>query len=100
MCLWVLKGSGKVVPTRSVRPLTPSERSGDKKRNFFDELIARRHGTSINPPKPMKGEPDTKEPEDADGNEMCQRVLKDHGTYSDNPIMNSILFERQCWMAC
>jgi hypothetical protein len=49
--LW-LKGSGKVVPTRSVRPLTL----------VFHELIERRHGTSINPPKPMKGEPDTKEP--------------------------------------
>jgi hypothetical protein len=38
-----------------------------KKRKVFDELIERRHGTSINPPKPMKGESDTKEPNDADG---------------------------------
>jgi hypothetical protein len=38
-----------------------------KKRKMFDELIERRHGTSINPPKPMKDEPDTKEPDDADG---------------------------------
>jgi hypothetical protein len=38
-----------------------------KKRKMFDELIERRHGKSINPPKPMKGEPDIKEPDDADG---------------------------------
>jgi hypothetical protein len=38
-----------------------------KKRKIVDELIERRHGTSINPPKPMKGEPDTKELDDADG---------------------------------
>jgi hypothetical protein len=37
------------------------------KRNVFDELIERRHGASINPPKPMKGESDTNEPDDADG---------------------------------
>jgi hypothetical protein len=70
MCQWVLKGNGKVVPRRSVRPLNPSEIHSEveiKKRKVFDELIERRHGTSINPPKPMKGEPDTKEPNDADG---------------------------------
>jgi hypothetical protein len=61
---------GKVVPTRSVRPLNPSKIHSEveiKKRKVFDELIERRHRTSINPPKPMKGEFDTKEPDDADG---------------------------------
>jgi hypothetical protein len=70
MCQWVLKGNGKVVPRRSVRPLNPSEIHSEveiKKRKVFDELIERRHGTSINPPKPMKGESDIKEPDDADG---------------------------------
>jgi hypothetical protein len=70
MCQWVLKGNGKVVPRRSVRPLNPSEIHSEveiKKRNVFDDLIERRHGTSINPPKPMKSESDTKEPDDADG---------------------------------
>jgi hypothetical protein len=58
------------VPKRSVRPLNPAEIHSEveiKKRRVFDELIERRHGTSINPPKPMKGESDTKEPNDADG---------------------------------
>jgi hypothetical protein len=36
-------------------------------RKAFDELIERRHGTSINPPKPMKGESDTKRPDNAHG---------------------------------
>jgi hypothetical protein len=55
MCQRILKANGKVVPRRSVRPLqtaklhSPSEL---KKRQVFDELIERRHGTSINPPKP------------------------------------------------
>jgi hypothetical protein len=69
MCQWVLKGNGKVVPMRSVRPFNPSEIHSDveiKKRTVFDELIERLHGTFINPPKPMKGEY-TGEPDDADG---------------------------------
>jgi hypothetical protein len=35
-----------------------------KKRKVFDEMIERRHGTSINPPKPMNGESDTNEPDE------------------------------------
>jgi hypothetical protein len=65
-----LKDNGEVVPRRAVRPLNPAEIHSEveiKKRNVFDELIERRHGTSINPPKPMKGESDTNEPDDADG---------------------------------
>jgi hypothetical protein len=44
-------------------PLDPSEIPSEvdiKKSIVFDELIERRHGTSINPPKPMKEEFDTK----------------------------------------
>jgi hypothetical protein len=131
-----------------VRPLTPSEIHSEveiKKRKVFDELIERRHGTSINPPKLMKGEPGTKEPDDADGNadiepagelpdiedildstgkvliqqpmwdkminaeiilqqgdklqpgKVKRRSINDNGktigTYSDNAIMNSIVYE-------
>jgi hypothetical protein len=66
----VLKGYGKVVPRKSVRPLKPSEIQSEveiNKRRFFDELIVRRHATSIIAPKPLKGGSDTKEPDDADG---------------------------------
>jgi hypothetical protein len=142
----VLKGFGKVAPRRSVRPLNPSEIHSKveiKKRRIFDDLIERKHGTSINPLKPMKGESDTKEPDDADGDadtesagelpdiedilDSTGKVLnqqpmwdkminaenilqqgnklqlgkvkrrsiddigKTIGTYSDNPIMNSIV---------
>jgi hypothetical protein len=55
MCQWILKANGKVVPRRSVRPLQTAEihsASELKKRQVFDELIERRQGTSINPPKP------------------------------------------------
>ena len=148
MCQWVLKGNGKVVPRRSVRPLNPSEIHSEveiKKRKVFDGLIERRHGTSINPPKPMKGEPETNEPNDAEdgadiepagelpdiedildstGKILNQQPMWDNminaeiilqqgdklqlgkvkrrsiddsgktiGTYSDNPIMNSIVYE-------
>jgi hypothetical protein len=47
-----------------------------KKRKMFDELIERRHWTSINPPKPMKGEPDTNEPDDADGDQGADVTSK------------------------
>jgi hypothetical protein len=70
MCQWVLKGNGKAVPRRSVRPLNSSEIHSEveiQMRKVFDDLIEGRHGTSINPPKPMKGQSDTKEPDDADG---------------------------------
>ena len=148
MCQWVLKGNGKVVPRRSVRPLNPSEIHSEveiKKRQVFDELIERRHGTSINPPKPMKGDPDTAEPDfetdfvdngqtgdlpdiedilDSTGKVLNQQPMWDKlinaeillqqgdrlqlgkvnrrsvddsgsiiGTYSENPIMNSIVYE-------
>jgi hypothetical protein len=69
MSQWVLKGNGKVVPRISVRPFNPSEIHSEvetKKRKVLYELIERRHGTSINPPKPMKGGSDTEEPDDAD----------------------------------
>jgi hypothetical protein len=108
-------------------------------------LIERRHGTFINPPKPVKGESDTKEPDDADGDadtepagelpdiedildstgkvlnqqlmwdklinaeiilqqgdkvqlgKVKRRSIDDNektiGTYRDNPIMNSIVYE-------
>ena len=50
-------------------PLNPSEIHSEveiKKRKVFDKLIERRHGTSINSPKPMKGELETNEPNDTE----------------------------------
>jgi hypothetical protein len=148
MCQWVLKGNGKVVPRRSVRPHNPAEIHSEveiKKRKVFDELIERKHETSINLPKPIKSKSDTKKPNDANGdadtepageftdiedildstgkvlnqqpmwNKMInaeiilqqgdkfqvgkvkRRSIDDNGktiwTYSDNPIMNFIVYE-------
>jgi hypothetical protein len=45
-------GESKGVPRGSVRPLDSAETHSEvmiKKRKVFDELIERRHGTSINP---------------------------------------------------
>jgi len=56
MSQWVLKANGRVVPRRTVRPLRTAEIHSPveiKKRKVFDELIERRWGTSISPPKPM-----------------------------------------------
>ena len=53
MAQWVLKANGKVVPQRSLPPLTIAEKHSkveNKKRDVFDALIERRMGTSINPP--------------------------------------------------
>ena len=54
MAQWVLKANGRVVPQRSLRPLTIAEKHSpvkNKKRDVFDALIERRMGTSINPPQ-------------------------------------------------
>ena len=53
MAQWVLKANGRVVPRRSLRPLTIAELRSPvehKKHDVFDALIERRMGTSINPP--------------------------------------------------
>ena len=50
----MLKANGNVVPRRSSRPLTVSETQSPTdilKREIFNEMIERRHGTSIIPPK-------------------------------------------------
>lgn len=54
MCQNILRANGTVVPRRSVRPLQTAELHSEseiKKRQIFDELIERRWGTSITPPK-------------------------------------------------
>ena len=54
MCQWVLKPNGRVVPRRSLRPLQDAEIHSPtevSKRKLFDELIERRWGTQISPPK-------------------------------------------------
>jgi hypothetical protein len=54
MCQWILKANGNVVPRRSHRALTVAEIHNpieQRKRKVFDELIERRWGTSISPPK-------------------------------------------------
>jgi hypothetical protein len=108
----VLQGNGKVVPTRSVRPLNPSETHSEveiKKRKVFDELIERRHGTSINPPKPMEGKSDRCGIKWSMPRSSCNKVTnfnegtteggpvidngKTIGTSSDNPIMNTMVYE-------
>jgi hypothetical protein len=65
-----VEGQWKVCSYNICQPLNPSEIHSEvenKKRKAFDELIERRHGTSIHPTKPMKGESDTREHDDADG---------------------------------
>ena len=54
MAQWVIKANGNVVTHRSSRPLTVREThlpTEIRKREIFNKLIERRHGTSINPPK-------------------------------------------------
>ena len=66
MAQWILKANGRVVPRRSLRPLTIAELHSlveHKKRDVFDALIERRMGTSINPPPtPEDRDPATDDP--------------------------------------
>lgn len=67
MSQWVLKSNGRVVPTRNVRPLKTEELHSPveiKKRKVFDELIERRWGNSINPPKIQERDFDKYEDDD------------------------------------
>ena len=61
MCQMVLKANGRVVPKRSIRPLTVAEQHSEtekQKQDVFDRLIEARHGTSINPPTLTENEND------------------------------------------
>ena len=56
MCQWVLKANGKVMPRCTVWPLQTAEIHSPaqiKLHGDFDALIERRHGSAINPPKPV-----------------------------------------------
>jgi hypothetical protein len=72
MAQWILKANGNIVPRRTVRPLQVNEVHSPteiKKREIFDELIERRWGTSINPPKVKdenESDPNKPHPEDWD----------------------------------
>ena len=54
MCQWILKANGQVVPRCTVRPICTDEIYAEheiRKRKIFDELIRKRWGDTINPPK-------------------------------------------------
>lgn len=55
MAQWILRSSGKVVPRRTIRPLTDIEMRDDnekEKRRLFDELIYAKCGSSLAPSVP------------------------------------------------
>ena len=57
MSQWILKINGRVVPRRTVRPLTVAEQHNleeKKKRKFFEVLIEGKYGSAINPPRTNK----------------------------------------------
>ena len=72
MAQWVLKVNGRVVPCRSLWPLTTAEKHSMveiKKHDVFDALIERRMGTSINPPTPEGLDPTMEDPTHEDDDE-------------------------------
>ena len=57
MAQWILKANGKVVPRRTLRPLSVEDLHNPievKKREVFDSLIKKRWGDSITPPPVSK----------------------------------------------
>lgn len=73
-----MKANGKVIPNRSMRPLTVAEIHGPieiKKREIFDELVERRRGTSINPPKPNANEDNERDFENYEDDDEDPRVI-------------------------
>ena len=69
MCQWVLKANGKVMPRCTVQPLQTAEIHSPvqiKLCHDFDALIERRHGSAINPPKPVVDIKENLEGDDVD----------------------------------
>jgi hypothetical protein len=69
MAQWVLKPNGNVVPRRTLRPLTVAEVNSTTekaKREAFDRIIERRHGTAMSPPKPSEEPSDDADDDDDD----------------------------------
>ena len=69
MCQWVLKANGKVMPRCTVQPLQTAEIHSPAQIKLhcnFDPLIERRHGSAINPPKPVADIKDHPEGDDID----------------------------------
>jgi hypothetical protein len=94
MCQWILKANGKVVPRISVRPLQTAEfhsPSELKKRQVIDELIERRHGTSINPPKPKVQEHESSEEVEFEYSEKVEFDKNDDQGFHEVPDTENIV---------
>ena len=81
MCQWVLKANGKVMLRRTVQPLQTAEIHSPvqiKLRHDFDALIERRHGSAINPPKPIV---DIKE--NLEGVDVTEGIEEEEGAIPD-----------------
>ena len=78
MAQWILKANGNVVPRRSMRPLNTEEVHSEQeqaKRKVFSDLIKRRWGTSINPPRNAEPEPDDLESDEYEDDDEVARVV-------------------------
>jgi hypothetical protein len=87
--------NGKVVPRRSVRPLQKAEihsPSELKKRQVFDELIERRHGTSINPPKPKDQQHESSEEVEFEYSEKVEFDKYDDQAFHEVPDTEDIVY--------
>lgn len=77
MSQWVLNSNGNFVPRRTLRPLKPEEVCSEtetKKRQLFENLIARRWGTSVNPPRESDDKDDMTWEEYEDDEELQRRT--------------------------
>ena len=102
---WILKANGNVVPQQSARPLTMAKLHSPtegKKRKLFNKLIERRHGTSINLPKP-KPTSDTEFENYEDNDEPVRKILDIEQTVNANgqlidqhPTYNVFLNAEMC----
>jgi hypothetical protein len=80
MAQWILKANGEVVPRRTSRPLKVDEIHSvmeQGRRTIFDGLIARRWGTSINPPVDPSNEAGDKDFEEYEDPDEPKRTVPD-----------------------
>jgi hypothetical protein len=78
-----------------VRPLQKAEihsPSELKKRQVFDELIERRHGTSINPPKPKDQQHESSEEVEFEYSEKVEFDKYDDQAFHEVPDTEDIVY--------
>ena len=97
MAQWILKHNGKVVPRRSLRPLTSDEAFSEteiNKRNQFDKLIKEKLGDSMSPMPVKNVDPFLELYEDDDEEPFAIPEVDDPVDYKGKPLNQQPVYDQ------